>query len=56
MTRPQLYINVSQTMAVGLLGLTVISYIFNKAFRKDVNDTIKSVANGDSYRRGGYNG
>lgn len=43
MPRPQLYINVSQTMAVGTIALTVISYIFNiNHFRTDLNDLIKS--------------
>lgn len=40
MPRPQLYINVSQTMAIGTIAVFVLSYIFRKDFRQDVNDVL----------------
>lgn len=41
MARPQLYINVSQTIAVATAAVAVLSYIFNiNHFRTDLNDTI----------------
>ena len=44
MGRPQFYINVSQTIAVGTIALFIGSYIFRKGFRDDVNDMLKGIS------------
>lgn len=44
MPRPQLYINVSQTMAIGTIAVFVLSYVFRKDFRQDVNDVLTGRA------------
>lgn len=44
MRMPQLYINVSQTIAITTLAGTVLCYIFDyKNFRHDVNELVSGL-------------
>ena len=49
MGKPQIYINVSQTIAVTIIGTAVFSYIFNKDLREDVNNVILGIRNNTIY-------
>lgn len=38
--KPILYVNLAQTIAASAFALTVLTYVLNKGFRKDLNDLL----------------
>jgi len=46
MAKPQLYINVSQTICVSMVAVFLIDYMVNRSFRLDVNDAVGRIFSG----------
>lgn len=46
MPRPQLYINVHQTMLISVISIALLAYVFDfKGFRTSVNETYVKANN-----------